>query len=141
MLLLEFRVPLVLICMKYIVNRYKESISKSARGLKEKLIARNASIKELSKGVQREMNARIAGVARMIKRLDRTPKRSTPTLLPFCTVKGKSIQENGVGKFPSEEVGVWVPNVSSSDAASLSSSLVTGGVEISPSYVQVTSYI
>lgn len=127
--------------MKYIVNRYKESISKSARGLKEKLIARNASIKELSKGVQREMNARIAGVARMIERLDRTPKRSTRTLLPFCTVKGKSIQENGVGKFPSEEVGVWVPNVSSSDAASLSSSLVTGGVEISPSYVQVTSYI
>ncbi|KAL5541632.1 hypothetical protein UlMin_009342 [Ulmus minor] len=57
--------------------RYKESISKSTRGLKEKLLNRNTpSVKELSKGVQREMSAGIAGVQRMIERLDLTPKRA-----------------------------------------------------------------
>ncbi|CAN6551565.1 unnamed protein product [Malus baccata var. baccata] len=55
--------------------RYKESISRSTRGFKEKLLARNNSVKELSKGVQREMNAGIAGVARMFERFDLTPKK------------------------------------------------------------------
>ncbi|KAG8370140.1 hypothetical protein BUALT_Bualt14G0086400 [Buddleja alternifolia] len=58
-------------------TRYKESISKSTRGLKEKLLARNDSVKELGKGVQREMNAGIAGIARMIERLDITQKRGS----------------------------------------------------------------
>lgn len=48
------------------IDRYKESISKSTHSLKEKLIARNDSVKELSRGVQREMSAGIAGIARMI---------------------------------------------------------------------------
>ncbi|OMP09080.1 E3 ubiquitin-protein ligase RHF1A [Corchorus olitorius] len=55
--------------------RYKESIFKGTRGLKEKLLARNNSVKELSKGVQREMSAGIAGVAKMIERLDIATKR------------------------------------------------------------------
>ncbi|KAK1414182.1 hypothetical protein QVD17_29923 [Tagetes erecta] len=55
--------------------RYKESISKSTQGLKEKLLAKNSSVKELSRGVQREMSAGIAGVARMFERLDTTLKR------------------------------------------------------------------
>ncbi|KAL6193936.1 hypothetical protein ACLB2K_035020 [Fragaria x ananassa] len=60
--------------------RYKESISKGTRGLKEKLFARNNSVKELSKGVQREMTAGIAGVARMFERLDLTSKNpGSPT--------------------------------------------------------------
>lgn len=56
-------------------SRYKESISKSKQGLKEKLLARNNSVKELSKGVQREMNAGIAGVTRMMERFDIASKR------------------------------------------------------------------
>ncbi|KAL5163593.1 E3 ubiquitin-protein ligase RHF1A [Glycine soja] len=113
--------------------RCKESISKNTRGLKEKLIARNASVKELSKGVQREMNAGIAGVARMVERLDLTSKRSSSPLIP---VKGKSVQENGVEQFPNkEESGVLVADVTS-NAASLDSSLVAVGVEIPPSCVQ-----
>ncbi|KAL2458631.1 E3 ubiquitin-protein ligase [Forsythia ovata] len=56
--------------------RYKESISKSTRDLKEKLIAHNDSVKELSKGVQREMGAGIAGISRMIERLDFTSKQA-----------------------------------------------------------------
>lgn len=56
-------------------TRYKESISK-VRGLKEKLIAHNDSVKELGRGVQREVSARFAGVSKMIERLDITQKRA-----------------------------------------------------------------
>ncbi|GMP63061.1 hypothetical protein CsSME_00024903 [Camellia sinensis var. sinensis] len=56
--------------------RYKESISKSTRGFKEKLLAHNISVKELGRGVQRERNAGIAGAARMIERLDLPSKRT-----------------------------------------------------------------
>ncbi|XP_027333338.1 E3 ubiquitin-protein ligase RHF1A-like [Abrus precatorius] len=109
--------------------RCKESISKNTRGLKEKLIARNASVKELSKGVQREMNAGIAGVARMIERLDLATKlSSTPLRTSGFHVKGKSIQESG-------ESGVLVGDFSS-NAPSLDSTLVAVGVEIPASCVQ-----
>lgn len=83
-------------------QRYKESISKSTRGLKEKLVARNNSVKELSKGVQREMSAGIAGVARMFERLDLASKKpGAPTPVPVrsggtsnFSVKGKGVLEN-----------------------------------------------
>lgn len=55
--------------------RYKESISKGTRDFKEKLIASNDSVKELSKGVQREMSTGIAGISKMIGRLDFTSKQ------------------------------------------------------------------
>ncbi|KAJ4847295.1 hypothetical protein Tsubulata_038595 [Turnera subulata] len=82
--------------------RYKESFSKGTRGIKEKLLARNTSVKELSKGVQREMSAGLAGVARMIERLDLTPKRndaagpdSSPTTgASNFSWKGKAVTEN-----------------------------------------------
>ncbi|KFK25473.1 hypothetical protein AALP_AA8G119200 [Arabis alpina] len=86
--------------------RYKESISKSKQGLKEKLLARNNSVKELSKGVQREMTAGIAGVARMIERLDFASKRfggsahvststTTTTSSGFnFSFKGKRVEAN-----------------------------------------------
>lgn len=82
--------------------RYKESISKGTQGFKEKLLARNNSVKELSKGVQREMTAGIAGVARMIERLDLTSKRTGSSVPPSsCTggtsnfaFKGKDVVDN-----------------------------------------------
>ncbi|KAI4317772.1 hypothetical protein L6164_025615 [Bauhinia variegata] len=123
--------------------RYKESITKSTRGLKEKLLARNASVKELSKGVQREMNAGIAGVARMIERLDLTSKRaSNSPLIPSFPggtssfpLKGKTVQENGVGESNSEETGAVVREVSS-DSPSIISSMVSGRAEVHPTSVQ-----
>ncbi|TKY72132.1 E3 ubiquitin-protein ligase RHF1A [Spatholobus suberectus] len=100
--------------------RYKESISKGTRGLKEKLLAHNVSVKELSKGVQREMNAGIAGVARMIERLDLSSKRSSSPLLSVHSdgtlgfpEEGKSVEENGIGFSPSKESGGAVHDVSS----------------------------
>lgn len=57
--------------------RYKDSISKGTQGFREKFLARNNSVKEISKGVQREMSASIAGVARMIERLELKSKRNS----------------------------------------------------------------
>lgn len=83
--------------------RYKESISKGTRGLKEKLLSRNNSVKELSKGVQREMTAGIAGVARMIERLDLTSKRTGSTV-PVSGSTGGSSNFSFKGKGVEEDV-------------------------------------
>ncbi|KAJ7954929.1 putative E3 ubiquitin-protein ligase RHF2A [Quillaja saponaria] len=123
--------------------RYKESISKSSRGLKEKLVARNNSVKELSKGVQREMNAGIAGVARMIERLDLTSKRSgTSSPAPSgtggtssFTVNGKSIEENNNEEPLREDSGLIVHDLSS-DASLLVSGMVSNRAEVPPAHVQ-----
>ncbi|KAJ0981734.1 hypothetical protein J5N97_009989 [Dioscorea zingiberensis] len=50
--------------------RYKESITKSTRGWKEKLFSRNSSVADLGSEVRREVNAGIATVSRMMERLD-----------------------------------------------------------------------
>ncbi|KGN46964.1 E3 ubiquitin-protein ligase RHF1A [Cucumis sativus] len=84
--------------------KYKESILRSTQGIKEKLLARNSSVKELSKGVKREVSAGIAGVARMIDRLDLTSKRNTGSVSFFScsggtsnSLKGKNVvQESAV---------------------------------------------
>ncbi|WCJ23697.1 RING-H2 group F1A [Euphorbia peplus] len=83
--------------------RYKESLSKSTRGIKEKLIARNTSVKELSKGVQREMSAGIAGVARMIERLDLTSKRTGPSC-PVSSFRAGTSEDSLMGKGVDENV-------------------------------------
>ncbi|KAI3715441.1 hypothetical protein L6452_22423 [Arctium lappa] len=75
--------------------RYKESISKSTQGLKEKLLAKNSPVKELSRGVQREMSA---GIARIFVRLDPTSKRSAPSSngdgIKLNLFKGKRTQDD-----------------------------------------------
>lgn len=50
--------------------RYKESISKSTRGWKERLFSRNTSMADLGSEVKREVNAGIATVSRMMERLE-----------------------------------------------------------------------
>ncbi|OVA05758.1 zinc finger protein [Macleaya cordata] len=83
--------------------RYKESISKGTRGIKEKLLPRNNSVKELSRDVQREVTAGISGVARMMGRLDLTSKQTGPSSGPITSGAvgtsgllhyGKVVQEN-----------------------------------------------
>lgn len=89
--------------MMYVyVCRYKDSFSKGTRGFKEKLLAHNSSVKELSREVHREMSAGIAGVARMIERLDFASKRtevSVPSLInngggTNLTCKGKGVDQS-----------------------------------------------
>lgn len=51
-------------------TRYKESITKSTRGWKERLFARNNNVSDLSSDVRREANAGIASVSSMMERLE-----------------------------------------------------------------------
>ncbi|KAG6766089.1 hypothetical protein POTOM_030155 [Populus tomentosa] len=122
--------------------RYKESLSKGTRGMKEKLLARNNSVKELSKEVQREMSAGIAGVARMIERLDLTSKRTGPSMSDsgftrgtsnFCW-KGKGVEQNIIAQAlakQSEEIA----HDTSLGASSHASATVPAQVEISHAQV------
>ncbi|XP_011094206.1 E3 ubiquitin-protein ligase RHF2A [Sesamum indicum] len=50
--------------------KYKESISRSTRGWKEKLFSRSSSMADIDSGVRREVNAGIATVSRMMERLE-----------------------------------------------------------------------
>lgn len=117
--------------------RYKESISKGTRGFKEKLLSRNNSVKELSKGVQREMNAGIASVTRMIERLDPILKRtgaSNPDSsftggTSNVSHKGKGVQETVIT--PSGNNGE-ISNDLSPDASPLASVTISDRVEVFP---------
>ncbi|PRQ32686.1 putative transcription factor C2H2 family [Rosa chinensis] len=50
--------------------KYKESISKSTRGWKERLFSRNSSVSDLGPEVKREVDEGIATVSRMMERLE-----------------------------------------------------------------------
>ncbi|PKA50898.1 E3 ubiquitin-protein ligase RHF2A [Apostasia shenzhenica] len=62
--------------------RYKESISKSTRGWKERFFSRSASVADMRSDVKREVTAGIASMSRMIERLDMRENSSTPTSAP-----------------------------------------------------------
>ena len=51
-------------------SRYKESISKSTKGWKERWFSRNTSMSDIGSEVRREVNAGIATVSRMMERLE-----------------------------------------------------------------------
>ncbi|CAK7326988.1 unnamed protein product [Dovyalis caffra] len=122
--------------------RYKESLSKSTRGIKEKLVARNNSVKELSKEVQREMSAGIAGVARMIERLDLTPKRTGPSMSDSgfsggnsnFSWKGKGVEQNIIAQALAKK-REEIAHDTSLGASSHASGTVQAQVEISHAQV------
>ncbi|KAF5951010.1 hypothetical protein HYC85_013003 [Camellia sinensis] len=120
--------------------RYKESISKSTRGFKEKLLAQNISVRELGRGVQREMNAGIAGVAQMIERLDLPSKRTGISVpLSSCSTsnfsyKGKDTQESVITQSPNENAGESVHDMSSPESPRVHSTFPS---ELDISLVQV----
>ncbi|ONK81883.1 uncharacterized protein A4U43_C01F33840 [Asparagus officinalis] len=57
--------------------RYKDSITKSTRGWKERLFSRNTSVADIGSEVKREVTAGIASVSRMMERLDTRESRRT----------------------------------------------------------------
>lgn len=71
-------------------SRYKESISKSTRGFREKLFARNNAVAELGREVQREVTAGIAGVTRIMERLDPSGKNNEITAPVSDSMEGSS---------------------------------------------------
>ncbi|XP_028789861.1 E3 ubiquitin-protein ligase RHF2A isoform X1 [Neltuma alba] len=54
--------------------RYKETISKGARGWKERLFSRSTSMSDIGAEVRRELNAGIASVSRLMERLETREK-------------------------------------------------------------------
>ncbi|KAI3459359.1 hypothetical protein Pfo_016022 [Paulownia fortunei] len=124
--------------------KYKESLSKNTRGLKEKLVARNDSVKELSRGVQREMTAGIAGIARMIERLDIIPKRGGVSVSSSsCTVGNsnlphevKGVEDNTIFPLLNQNTIETVRGMNPAPTPVISSSTL-GGVEVSPRIVKL----
>lgn len=111
--------------------RYKESISKFTRVVKEKQIARNITVKDLGREVQREMNASIAGVARMIERLDLTskptgvsvPLSSSPGAISNLSYKGKDMEESQITESPDENAGENAHGIGSATSSCVKSTM------------------
>lgn len=72
-------------------DRYKESITKSTRGWKERLFSRNPSVADIGSEVRREVRAGIATVTRMMERLDTRESRKPA---------GTHSSPHGVGGYP-----------------------------------------
>ncbi|XP_008790136.2 E3 ubiquitin-protein ligase RHF2A [Phoenix dactylifera] len=89
--------------------RYKDSITKSTRGWKERLFSRNSTVADLGSEVRREVNAGIATVSRMMERLDTRESRRTsgaPPVQPDSNVysvrepNNESVRENHDNALP-----------------------------------------
>ncbi|KAJ3707243.1 hypothetical protein LUZ61_010948 [Rhynchospora tenuis] len=74
--------------LQAVSTRYKESITKSTRGWRDRLFSRNSAIADLGSDVRNEVNAGIAAVSRMIERLETresTPQPSNTAALSTAT--------------------------------------------------------
>ncbi|GLT60953.1 hypothetical protein SLA2020_336910 [Shorea laevis] len=101
--------------------RYKESISKSTRGWKERFFSRNNSMAELGSEVKREVNAGMATVSRMMERLE---TRDNTTTTPVSNNSAGSPASDSNNRRMSDARGgntVTGTNVQASCAASSSS--------------------
>ncbi|OMO51603.1 Zinc finger, RING-type [Corchorus capsularis] len=74
--------------------RYKESISKSTRGWKERLFSRNTSMADLGSEVRREVNAGIATVSRMMERLETRDNRTSTSSVSSSLEDGSNSESN-----------------------------------------------
>lgn len=82
--------------------KYKESITKSTRGWKERLFSRNSSVADLGSEVRREVNAGIASVSRMMERLETrgnsrtsdSPAASTSEVPPATESSNERVTES-----------------------------------------------
>ncbi|KAL3536000.1 hypothetical protein ACH5RR_004461 [Cinchona calisaya] len=70
--------------------KYKESLSKSTRGWKERLFSRSTSMADIGSEVRKEVNAGITSVSRMMERLE-TRENSRPG--PVSTSNNPSVTE------------------------------------------------
>uniref|UniRef100_A0A7C9EVU0 RING-type E3 ubiquitin transferase n=1 Tax=Opuntia streptacantha TaxID=393608 RepID=A0A7C9EVU0_OPUST len=107
--------------------RYKESISKSTRGWKERWFSRNSAMSDIGSEVRREVNAGIATVSRMMERLEtRSNGRpnndsvpDSPDSAPAVDLAGQheadSVVEPGVNNMRESSVGAQCPAASASD--------------------------
>lgn len=75
--------------------RYKESISKSTRGWKERFFSRSASVADIGSDARREVNTGISTVSRMMAHIDMRENSSTATSgAAIHGVSGHSVAPN-----------------------------------------------
>ncbi|XP_019198308.1 PREDICTED: E3 ubiquitin-protein ligase RHF1A-like isoform X2 [Ipomoea nil] len=74
---------------------YNESFSKNTQRFKRKLQANNNSVKELGREVQREMSVSIAGLAKMVERLDLSSNKGGGVSSPLRYTMGREPQTLG----------------------------------------------
>jgi E3 ubiquitin-protein ligase RHF len=90
-------------------TRYKESISKSTRGWKERLFSRNPSMSDLGSEVRREVNAGIATVSRMMERLETRDNSRSDAASVSNSSETSSVTESSDQRI-SESVGQSTPS-------------------------------
>lgn len=82
-------------------TRYKESISKSTRGWKERWFSRNSPMSDIGSEVRREVNAGIATVSRMMERMetrdDERPNNDTVIDSSESSQAHDPVTQNGAG--------------------------------------------
>lgn len=102
--------------------RYKESISKSTRGWRERLFSRNTSMSDLGSEVKREVNAGIATVSRMMERLEtRDNSRSSDASVSNSLDSAALASDNRQTSDTDGDNSLGDTNVKSSSAAGSSS--------------------
>eukprot|EP00262_Sarcandra_glabra_P022085 TRINITY_DN9610_c2_g1_i2.p1 TRINITY_DN9610_c2_g1~~TRINITY_DN9610_c2_g1_i2.p1 ORF type:complete len:379 (+),score=76.17 TRINITY_DN9610_c2_g1_i2:162-1298(+) len=102
--------------------RYKESISKSTRGWKERLFSRNTSVADLGSEVRREVNAGIASVSRLMERLDTREENKATGASASQGVEGSSDTDDPSDHRTTENITTILPNNGNSSSSCAASS-------------------
>uniref|UniRef100_A0ACD5X6J5 Uncharacterized protein n=1 Tax=Avena sativa TaxID=4498 RepID=A0ACD5X6J5_AVESA len=103
-------------------TKYKESITKSTRGWKERLFSRNSSVSDLGSEVRREVNNGIASVSRMMERLETrgssrtsdSPTSSTSEVCPTAEPSNERVTESNSNNTTSSTSNTSAPCVTAS---------------------------
>ncbi|KAK5830453.1 E3 ubiquitin-protein ligase RHF2A-like isoform X1 [Gossypium arboreum] len=99
--------------------RYKESISKSTRGWKERFFSRNTSMSDLGSQVRREVNAGIATVSRMMERLETRDDRTSTATVSNSSEDSSNLESNN---HQTSDAGEGTPSIETSAQASCATS-------------------
>lgn len=81
-------------CYYICIYRYKESITKSTKGWKEKLFSRNSSATDSSSEVRGEVNVDVGTVSRLMEHLENNANNSSPSISVSTTLEGRSVPEH-----------------------------------------------
>lgn len=76
-------------------HRYKESITKSTKGWKEKLFSRSSSATDTGSEVRREVNVDVGTVSRMMGNLETNDNIQSPGISVSNALEGRSVPEHG----------------------------------------------
>ncbi|KAJ3669944.1 hypothetical protein LUZ60_010268 [Juncus effusus] len=93
--------------LQSVSTRYKESITKSTRGWRDRFFSRNSAIADISSDVRNEVNAGIAAVSRMMERLEtRDGQSQTSPEQPTDNTNAGSTESQTGQSESTHEVGV-----------------------------------